>query len=91
MQELADGVNPLCKSDLVSLKVLRDLIDLEHRGVGKFSDQALASVLRDAGFVSAGRARIGGDRHTLWSRGLSVEMALSTAQLRSDNTESDLL
>lgn len=89
-QELEDGVNPLCKPDLVSLRVLRDLVELEHRGVGKFSDQSLASVLREMGFVSAGRTRVGGDRHTLWSRGLNPGVASAIAEQRSNGSD-DLL
>lgn len=89
-QELEDGVNPLCKTDLVSLRALRDLIEIEHRGLARFSDQALSSVLREMGFVSAGRVRVGSDRHSMWSRGLDLRLVTTVTEQRSNGQE-DLL
>lgn len=50
---------------LVSMQALRPL--LANAGLGHFSDQALASVLREAGFVRRDRIRLGEERHSIWT------------------------
>jgi hypothetical protein len=83
-EALEDGDHPLVQSDLVSLKSLHSLLETQ-RGVGFFSDQAVCSILREMGFVSSTRIRMGDDktsqaRHTLWThltrfKGDAVEQA----------------
>jgi len=86
---ISDGDNPLVQADLVSAKVLRQMIEQESRGLGRFSDQSLTSVLREIGYESAGRTRIDGDRHSIWVKNLDHASALTLARLRADH--SDLL
>lgn len=87
---IEDGDNPLVKPDLVSIKLLRQLIETESRGLGRFSDSALASILRDMGFVSAGRIRFDGSRQSFWSKDLDHTNIDKIIQIRSD-PNSDLL
>jgi len=84
---LADNDNPLVAKDLVSTKSLRDILETDHRGLGKFSDQTLAAVLRELGFIAAGRDRIGDSRHSLWSRGKLPIQAVELAVLRQNNLD----
>jgi len=70
-EALEDGDHPLVQPDLVSLKSLHSLLETQ-RGIGFFSDQGLSAVLREMGFVSNARIRLGNDktsqtRHTLWT------------------------
>jgi len=70
-EALEDGDHPLVQPDLVSLKSLHAILETQ-RGVGFFSDQGLSAVLREMGFVSNARIRLGNDktsqsRHTLWT------------------------
>lgn len=88
---LTDGDTPLAANDLVSTTALRNVLETEHRGLGRFTDQTLASVLRDMGFSAAGRERIAGARHSLWVRGLAHEKAGEIAFNRLQTAELDLL
>ena len=70
-EALDDGDHPLVKPDLVSLKSLHALLETQ-RGIGFFSDQGLSAVLREMGFVSNVRIRLGDEktsqtRHTIWT------------------------
>ena len=87
---LLDGDNSLCKEDLVSLKSLRDSIEIESRGLGSFTDQTLTSILREMGYSSVGRIRIDSERHSLWSKGIKPEVAQALALTRHRG-EGDLL
>jgi hypothetical protein len=85
LTSLQDGDNPLVRTDLVSTKALRDVIQAEHPGAGKFSDSYLAQVLRELGYQSVGRVRIEAERHSLWcpSRALlKLEDASRVAAIR---------
>ncbi len=81
---IADEDNPLVRSDLVSFTVLRQVLEATNSGLGRFTDQALAAVLRDLGYVNRVRLRIGDDRHTLWcpKNGYDAEQATNFAKLR---------
>ncbi len=68
-EALEDGDHPLVRQDLVSVKSLRAV--LETQNLDRFSDQALSVILREMGFVWAGRIRLdqahsSTTRHTLW-------------------------
>jgi len=65
-ESLEDGDHPLVKSDLVSATSLRAV--LETRNIERFSDQAVANILREMGFVWAARVRLGSTdtRHSIW-------------------------
>jgi hypothetical protein len=64
---LDDRPHALLQPDLLSLPVLRAHLPAER--LSHFTDQGLASVLREKGFVSAGRHSFDGVRHALWVRG----------------------
>lgn len=66
---LDDRPHALVQPDLLSLAALRAHLPADR--LAHFSDQGLASVLREKGFVAAGRHSLGGVRHALWVRGLS--------------------
>jgi hypothetical protein len=70
LEAMDDGDHPLVQRDLVSLKSLRSLLETQ-RGLGYFSDQAVSCILREFGFVSSERIRLGGGtsrtRHSLWT------------------------
>ena len=75
---IADAPNPMVQPDLLSAKALREYLDVEARGLNRFSDQALAQVLRDLGFTTLGRVQMGEHKHTLWS---STPMEVEEARL----------
>jgi hypothetical protein len=54
---------------------------MPREGLPPFSDQGLASILRQEGFLDCGRHSIDGNRHSLWTRG-KPERALDTARTR---------
>jgi hypothetical protein len=78
LQTIQDRPHALVRGDLVSLGCLRACMDLEH--LAPFSDQALAGVLREMGWVKAGRPMIEGTRHSLWVRGLIGDPARVAAK-----------
>lgn len=64
---LEDSVHPLIKPDLLSSSIL--MAQLEGHGVVRCSAQHLAHVLRDEGYVQAGRHYLtDGAKHPLWVR-----------------------
>lgn len=63
---IADGDHPLVKEDLLSSRCLKAVV--EQHALPRFTDQNLASVLRELDFVQLGRFRIDDDRHYLWSK-----------------------
>lgn len=86
---LDDQESPLVSRDLVSMKVLRDLIGVRDRTIS-VTDQSLAHVMREMGFVAQGRARIMGVRHPIWAHREScykgqnfVELAVKLASQES--------
>lgn len=81
---ISDEPHALVKHDLLSMKTLRGYLQSEN--VGAFSDQALAGVLREAGWMKAGRFSIAGDKHQLWSMG-EMPNARSVAESRIEATE----
>lgn len=74
---LDDQPHALVRRDLVSLHVLRGVLPPDR--LAQFSDQGLAAVLREKGFVSAGRHEIDGVRHSLWSRDLTTDPVAEAA------------
>lgn len=64
---IAEESHPLIRLDIISLGVLRDALDTSR--LPPFSDQALASVLREQGWIKFGRVMIAGEKHQLWSKG----------------------
>lgn len=70
VQEVIDDQpHALVRRDLVSMHVLRAMLPPDR--LAQFSDQGLAAVLREKGFVSCGRHELDGVRHNLWARGLA--------------------
>lgn len=63
---LADQPHPLVRQDLVSLQSLRESLAEFH--VSDFSDQGLASILRELGWTRNVRVLLEGSRHTLWTK-----------------------
>jgi len=88
---IADKDAPLVLTDLVSTTALRNILEAEHRGLGRFTDQSLGAVLRDLGFSSAGRIRLGESRHSVWVRGVAIEAAAALAQTRLNSLSDDRL
>lgn len=74
---LLEGDHPLVQFDIVSAKVLKDMVMTED-GL-RVSDQHLAQVLRDEGMHQIGRHSFGEERHYLWVRqgvnGNAVDLA----------------
>jgi len=64
---LLEGDYPLVQYDIVSGKVLLDVLQLEE-GLTRVNSQQLSHVLRDEGFRQIGRHMFGTDRHYLWVR-----------------------
>lgn len=64
---ILDGDVPLVQRDLLSSKVLMEMLNLREN-LGKLTYQQLGKALRDEGFMTAGRHVIGEDRHFLWTR-----------------------
>lgn len=60
-----DQPHALVRRDLVSVQALRALLPRE--GLPPFSDQGLASILREEGYQSVGRYQLDGSMHELWS------------------------
>jgi hypothetical protein len=82
-------VNPQLRPDLVNFKLLRDVLEIEASGLGRFSDQALSAVLRDMGLQKIGRLCIKeGERATIWGvTGYTPESAVSVLQARIEAEE----
>lgn len=65
-QTIEDEAHPLVRRDLVSLTALRGAMQFEQ--LKGFSDQALAAVMRELGWIKAGRHLLEGGRHSLWTK-----------------------
>lgn len=70
---IRDGGHPLVCEDLVSISALRGLV--ADQNIGPFSDQALALVLLEHGWTRGPRAVIGGVKQSLWTKGLTGDVA----------------
>ena len=81
-QAIDDQPHALLMKDILSMNVLRDVLESE-RHMAAFSDQALAAVLHELGWTKAGRATIKGRRHQVWQRGF-VGDASREAALREE-------
>lgn len=62
---LEDQPHALVRSDLVSISALRTLLPTDR--LPPFTDQGLASVLREKGYSYLGRFAVDGARHSLWA------------------------
>lgn len=87
MEMLEEGDNPLVREDLVSSKVLGDL--LSHRaGLQKFTDQNISGALREMDYINLGRFRINSDRHYFWvKRGSKWTTAAEAAEIARKRLE----
>lgn len=65
-EAVAESPNPLVTANVVSMKALADILSIE--GVRDANGQAVAAVMRDAGFRAAGRCRLADGRHSFWVR-----------------------
>lgn len=63
---IGDKNHPLIAEDLISSKALKLALDLQN--LPKFTDQTLASVLRELDYINLGRFRIEGERLYLWTK-----------------------
>lgn len=80
-EAIDDQPHALVRPDLVSISVLRAVLPTDR--LAHFTDQGLSAVLREKGFVSAGRHFLDGARHTLWVRGLAGDpLAEATVRLQ---------
>jgi hypothetical protein len=70
-QAIADTPGPLVQPDILSMSCLRAAMDSTN--LPKFTDQALAAVLRELGWTKIARTRIDGDYHQLWGNCASVD------------------
>jgi hypothetical protein len=66
---LDDRSHALVAPDLVSITALRGVMPTDRLPV--FTDQGLAAVLREKGFINAGRHVIEGAKHSLWVNGFT--------------------
>ena len=63
---ISDEPHPLVRKNLLSLSCLRGVLDTEH--LPEFSDQALAAVLREAGWSKVDRMMLDGAKHQIWTK-----------------------
>lgn len=80
-EALDDQPHPLVRRDLVSLTALRGVLPVQN--LRQFSDQALASILREEGYHHVGRHSVDGARHSLWTLNPTADNA-RRAQERMD-------
>jgi hypothetical protein len=79
---MLEGDYPLLQYDIVSAKMLVDVLELEGLRV---TGQQVAHVLREEGFTQLGRHAFGDERHYLWSRaGVSNAVAVATERLKKN-------
>lgn len=76
-EALDDQPHALVRRDLISLNVLRQVLPADR--LAHYSDQGLAAVLREKGFVAAGRHDVDGVRHSLWVRNFDGDAAAEAA------------
>lgn len=74
-----DEPHPLVRKDLLSLACLRGSMDSSH--LPEFSDQALASVLRELGWFKYNRVMVDGAKHQIWIK-RQFEDVRGTAEAR---------
>jgi len=79
-----EGDYPLIQYDIVSAKVMMDVLELEA-GMGRVTGQMLAHVLREEGFHQMGRYPFGEERHYLWARsGVSAVFDTATERMKKN-------
>lgn len=76
-----DRSHALVSPDLVSITALRGV--LPHDRLPVFTDQGLAAVLREKGFVNAGRHVVEGAKHSLWVHGFDGDPGAEAALRQS--------
>jgi len=87
---LLEGDYPLVQYDIVSTKVLMDVIQLDER-IQRVSNQLISHTLREEGFYQIGRHMFGTDRHYIWvRRGADEKNAIATAAKRFKNNLKNL-
>lgn len=87
---LLEGDYPLVQYDIVSTKVLMDVIQLDER-IQKVSNQLISHTLREEGFFQIGRHMFGTDRHYIWvRRGADEKNAIANASKRFKNNLKNL-
>lgn len=80
--------HPLVQVDVLAAPALRGVVELDN--VGNFTDQGLANILRELGYVSVGRHRINGHKQALWthrSKRLSTEQVVALITQRAEKLE----
>lgn len=80
---VADGDHPLIQWDLLSSKALKTILE-NLTGLPRFTDQQLASVLRELDFIQLGRFRVDNERHYLWARRDSPLQDLDVAAIAEE-------
>ena len=82
---ISDEPHPLVRADVLSMSVLRGCLESSH--LGEFSDQALASVLRELGWIKYQRAMVNGAKHQLWTKGRlnGDPVGLATARIKNQD------
>ena len=89
-EAIADSTNPLVTSEFISTNVLGSMLHLEHNL--EFTTQALSGVLREAGYVKAGRTTMDDVRHNIWTKaGAMVPGDLTLEGLRRMALKDDSL
>ena len=78
---IADEGHPLVRRDILSLTCLRALMDTEH--LPQFSDQALAGVLRELGWIKVDRVSLEHVKHQIWAKNFNGD-AVHAARLRAE-------
>ena len=63
---LKDNLHPLVQEDLISVQCLKQLLDTRH--LPHFTDQTLAMLLREQGYILLHRMTIEGERHRIWAK-----------------------
>jgi hypothetical protein len=79
---LLEADYPLVQYDIVSLKQLMDVLNLEE-GMTRCSSQQVGQVLREEGYKQIGRQTMGNERHYFWVRGgVDEKTAIGIAEER---------
>lgn len=83
---IGDEDHPLVAKDLISSKQLNNILATKP-GLPRFTDQNLASCLREMDYVLLGRFRVNDDRHYLWAKrgtNINADNAAELARQRID-------
>lgn len=85
-EAIADGEHPLVKYDLVSNKALKSILSSDS--LPRFTEQSMASALRELAYEPAGRVRLDDGRHSLWTKQGATAFAdpAATARQRMQGT-----